>query len=75
MATFTVWQFDTADGADESLETLERLQKEELVTVEDAAVVSRPDGAKKPKTRQLHNLAGAGALGDLRCDGRRDPRA
>ena len=63
MATFTVWQFDTADGAEESLATLERLQKEELVTVEDAAVVSWPDGAKKPKTRQLHNLAGAGALG------------
>jgi uncharacterized membrane protein len=63
MATFTVWQFDSASGADETLETLERLQKQELITVEDAAVVSWPEGAKKPKTRQLHNLAGAGALG------------
>ena len=63
MATFTVWQFDSAEGAEGALSTLERLQKEELITVEDAAVVSWPEGAKKPKTRQLHSLAGAGALG------------
>src|SRR5436190_12163044 len=30
MATFTVWKFDSAGGADEALATLERLQKEEL---------------------------------------------
>ena len=28
-----------------------------------AATVSWPEGAKRPKTRELHNLAGAGALG------------
>src|ERR1700759_93148 len=63
MATFTVWQFDTAAGAGDALATLERLQKEEVVEIDDAAVVSWPQGAKKPKTKQLHNLAGAGALG------------
>ena len=31
MATFTVWKFDSAGGADEALATLERLQKEELI--------------------------------------------
>jgi uncharacterized membrane protein len=63
MATFTVSQFDSAGGAEEVLGTLERLQKEELIRIEDAAIVSWPEGAKKPKTRQLRNLAGAGALG------------
>jgi len=63
MATLTVWRFDTADGAKNALTTLERLQKEELIDVVDAAVVSWPEGRKKPKTEQLHSLVGAGALG------------
>jgi uncharacterized membrane protein len=63
MATLTVWRFDTADGAQNALSTLERLQKEELIDVVDAAVVSWPEGRKKPRTEQLHSLVGAGALG------------
>ena len=63
MATLTVWKFGTASGADEAVATLERLSKEELITIHDAATVSWPAAAKKPKTRQLANLAGAGALG------------
>jgi uncharacterized membrane protein len=63
MATFTVWKFDSAGGADDALNTLERLQKEELITLEDGAVVSWAEGKKKPKTRQLHSMAGAGAMG------------
>lgn len=63
MATLTVWRFDTDDGAKNALTTLERLQKEELIDVVDAAVVSWPEGRKKPRTEQLHSLVGAGALG------------
>jgi uncharacterized membrane protein len=63
MATLTVWKFPTAGGAEEAVRTLERLQGEELIKVQDAAVVSWPVDKKKPRTRQLHNLAGAGALG------------
>jgi uncharacterized membrane protein len=63
MATFTVWKFDGADGAERVLDTLERLQKEELIKIHDAAIVTWPEGKKKPKTKQLNNLAGAGALG------------
>jgi uncharacterized membrane protein len=63
MATLTVWKFPNADGADEAVRTLEQLQSEALIKVQDAAVVSWPAGKKKPRTRQLHNLAGAGALG------------
>lgn len=63
MATLTVWKFPSADGADEAIRTLEQLQSQELIKVLDGAVVSWPADKKKPRTRQLHNLAGAGALG------------
>jgi uncharacterized membrane protein len=63
MATFTVSQFDTPDGAEKVLGTLKRLQEEDLIKIEDAAIVSWEQGAKKPRTQQLHNLAGGGALG------------
>ena len=63
MATLTVWKFEDAEAADKAVSTLEGLAKQQLITVQDAATVSWPSGAKKPKTRQLHSLAGAGALG------------
>ena len=62
MATLTVWRFDTADGARTALATLQRLQKEELIQVLDAAIVSWPDGRRRPKTEQLHDLTRTGAL-------------
>ena len=63
MPTLTAWKFPTATGAEDALTTLERLEKEELIKVDDGAVVTWPEGSSKPKTRQMHNLAGAGALG------------
>jgi uncharacterized membrane protein len=63
MATMTVWKFEAADGAQKALDLLERMQKEELIQINDAAYVYWPEGKKKPKTEQLHNMAGAGALG------------
>jgi uncharacterized membrane protein len=63
MATLTVWKFDTAGGAESALELLERMQKEELIQVNDAAYVYWPEGKKKPKTEQANKLTGAGALG------------
>ena len=63
MATLTVWKFDSADGARGALDLLQRLQKQELVQLVDAAVVTWPQGRRKPKTEQLHNLTGSGALG------------
>ncbi|HEX6509159.1 MAG TPA: DUF1269 domain-containing protein [Chloroflexota bacterium] len=62
MATMTALEFKTEDGADRMEDLLQDLQKQYLITILDAAVVTWPEGAKKPKTRQLHNLAGAGAL-------------
>jgi uncharacterized membrane protein len=63
MQTLSVWRFDSATGAEQAVGTLEDLSKQQLITVFDAATVSWAEGAKRPKTRQLHNLAGAGALG------------
>jgi uncharacterized membrane protein len=63
MATMTVWKFDDADGAEQSERTLKDLQREGLITVHDAAIVSWREGAKRPKTKQLSGLAGGGALG------------
>jgi uncharacterized membrane protein len=62
-ATLTVWKFDTVHGAESALGLLQRMQKEELITINDAAYVYWTEGRKKPKTQQLHSLAGAGALG------------
>ena len=63
MATLSVWRFDTPTGAENAVSTLADLARQRLIAVHDAATVSWPEGAKKPKTRQLHNLAGSGALG------------
>ena len=63
MATMTVWKFPSPDGAEAAEDGLLELQKEGLINVHDAAVVSYPEDAKKPKTKQLHSLAGAGAVG------------
>ncbi|HEX7097068.1 MAG TPA: DUF1269 domain-containing protein [Acidimicrobiales bacterium] len=63
MATLTAWKFDTPDGAEEAERILDRLSKERLINLLDAAVVSWPRNRRSPKTRQMHNLAGVGALG------------
>jgi uncharacterized membrane protein len=63
MATLTVWKFNSADGADNALSKLKELQKQQLVQVLDAAVVSWPEGRKRPKTYQAMDTVGAGALG------------
>lgn len=63
MATLTAWKFDSSAGAEDASRTLQELQKEQLITIHDAATVSWPESASKPKTRQLHHLAAGGALG------------
>ena len=63
MATLTVWKFDSAGGAANALGLLERMQKEELLRINDGAYVYWPEDKKKPKTEQLNNMTSAGALG------------
>ena len=62
MATLSVLKFATAEGAEQMQTTLLTLQKQQLITIQDAAIVTWPQGAKQPKTKQLANLAGAGAM-------------
>ncbi|MBF2046763.1 MAG: DUF1269 domain-containing protein [Elainella sp. C42_A2020_010] len=63
MSTLTVWKFNSVDGADKALTKLESLQKQQLIQVLDAAIVSWPQGRGRPKTYQAMNTVGAGALG------------
>ncbi|NES07253.1 MAG: DUF1269 domain-containing protein [Okeania sp. SIO2F4] len=62
MATLRVLKFPTADGADQMISILSDLQKQELIKIQDAAIVSWTEGKKKPKTRQLYDLKALGAL-------------
>lgn len=62
MSDLIVLAFDSESGAGALRERLLQLQKQHLISLEDAAVVVRnQDG--KAKVKQLHSLVGAGALG------------
>lgn len=63
MATFSVLKFETPNGAENALSTIQDLTRQQLIKLHDAAVVTWPNGKKKPKTRQLHNVAAIGAFG------------
>ncbi len=63
MATLLVFKFPTAEGAGTMLSTLESLQKQQLIQINDGAILTWPAGASKPKTKQLANMTGVGALG------------
>jgi uncharacterized membrane protein len=65
MAAVTVLGFDTAEKASEVLERIQDLQKQHLIKVLDAAIVSWPVGKKAPSTKQLVDLVGAGAIGGM----------
>jgi uncharacterized membrane protein len=62
MATVTVLKFQTAEGAnDEVLARIQRLRRQHLITLLDAAIVSWPEGKSSPRARQLIDVVGAGA--------------
>jgi uncharacterized membrane protein len=63
MSALTVWKFESTDGAQDALDVLANLQRQQLIQVLDAAVVSWEVGQKKPRTRELRDTRKAGALG------------
>jgi len=65
MATMTVLKFQTVDGADNVLGRIADLQKQYVIKLHDAVVVSWPAGRKHPKTQQLHNLVRIGAMSGM----------
>ncbi len=62
MATMTVWKFNTPDGAQAALNKVIELSKQQLIQLQDAAVVSWPQGKKSPKTQNYGDMTGRGAL-------------
>ncbi len=62
MTTLSVLKFPTPDGAQQVVSILLDLQKQHVIEVQDAAIVTWPQGKKQPKTQQLHSLTGQGAL-------------
>jgi uncharacterized membrane protein len=60
--TLSTWTFDTPDGAEAALRTLDRLQTQQLITVDDASVVVWPIGTRRPCTYQAGPATGTAAL-------------
>jgi uncharacterized membrane protein len=62
MATLTVFRFEAEGGAAQAVSLIEGLQQQQLIQLYDAATITWPLGAKKPKTNHLGHMAGKGAL-------------
>ena len=62
MATLSVLKFDDPRAAARTLIALQGMQDRKMITLEDAAVVSWPEGNKKPSIPQDH-IIGETALG------------
>jgi len=62
MSTLVVLKFDSEDGAAQMRDRMVSLQKQQLITIDDAAIMKK-DADGKPKLEQLNNMAGVGALG------------
>jgi len=62
MSSLVVLAFEDMGGAEMMRDRLYDLQKRELITLEDAAVVVRKENGHA-KVKQAHSLVGAGALG------------
>jgi uncharacterized membrane protein len=62
MSNLLVFAFDNESGAQEMISDVQALQRQQLITISDAAtVIRRQDG--KVKVKQANSLVGAGALG------------
>jgi len=51
MTAFTMWKFDSPDGAADAVPTIERAEADGLVKIIDHALVSWPEGAERPETK------------------------
>jgi uncharacterized membrane protein len=62
MSTLSVWKFETAEEANEVLNKLVDLAKQNLIQIQDAAVVSWPTGKKRPRTDNYGSMVGRGMV-------------
>jgi uncharacterized membrane protein len=60
-SSLVVLKFDTPEGAEKGLELAIGLQKQQLLQLLDAAIVTWPTGKKNPKTRHLGDMTSTGA--------------
>ena len=60
MNLLTVFKFKTPEGAEQTVEKMVDLQKQGII--EDAAIVSWPEGKKNPQTHKALNLVSSDAL-------------
>ena len=60
-SSLVVLKFESPDGAEKGLELAVGLQKQRLLELLDAAIVTWPKGKKKPKTRHVGDPTCAGA--------------
>ena len=68
MTAFTVWKFETLDGAEKAAKTLRSAAQDKLVVIDDLAVLEWPAGDKEPKIHHHgpgHKGAAIGGLGGL----------
>ena len=61
MTTFTVWKFDNPEGAERAVRALQDAQADQLVKIDDHAIVSWPKGAEHPETKHGHEEKWRGA--------------
>ena len=69
MATLSVLKFDDPYGAERVMIALQGMQERELITLEDAAVVSWPQGNRKPTTHQSYTAPPARVRAGARSGG------
>ena len=62
MSTLSVWKFEKAEDAHEVLNNLADLFKQQLIQIQDAAVVSWPAGSKHPRTDNYGSMVGKGSV-------------
>jgi uncharacterized membrane protein len=61
MTAFTVWQFDTPEGAAHAVVLLQQAERENFVKILDHAVATWPPGADHPTTEHGHDDTWRGA--------------
>lgn len=73
MTAFTVWKFETPDGAEQAVDALEGAERDHLIKIMDHAVIAWPVGASKPRMKhgrdEAWHDAGWGALWGLLIGG------
>ena len=62
MRVFTAWRIGTPEGAENLLGAVRALADRGVIQIDDAAIVSWPEGRNMPTTRDLGSLTGPGLL-------------